>query len=481
MIGRHYALIHSKLNTPCSRNSTKLALEQSNGFNPRVGPGILLRYLLGNAAAIRTVAQSRAAFGTGIVLVLLTTIPRNYDQTFIGESPWRWIFGSLVFSLISGTWLYLMAYGNVRLHLAAKESRPPHWKAWPAFMGLFWLTAPIAWIYAIPVEHFMSSLDAAQANVLFLGIVSVWRVALMIRVLHVLSGTPVWITTLWVLTAALGEVFLLTFFGGTFARALAAGMGGMRNSPEEEVIMSVLGTALSVSFWGFPILLLVSVLLNCNFDVQQKLSDLPTRNTDRMHWRWLAVCALAWIAVAILPQQQVQLNAEVDRLTAAENYTGAIEFLSLHTPDEFAPSRQLPPKPFEREVFKQLPQFMDQLRPDHPAWVRAHFMRRLDEFCTHFQSRGHVAESDRIRWIANRLRRVGRMGHQDCKPLVHGLAKLSEGREWVRTNNTLIPGLEFYVAGFHGRTNGSTRPKPEVLADWREMTQVINRIKASHE
>ena len=50
------------------------------------------------------------------------------------------------------------------------------------------MTAPLAWIYAIPVERFLGAYEATQANLWMLGIVSVWRIVLMIRVVSVLFG-----------------------------------------------------------------------------------------------------------------------------------------------------------------------------------------------------------------------------------------------------------------------------------------------------
>jgi uncharacterized membrane protein len=303
----------------------------------------------------------------------------------------------------------------------------------------------------------------------FLGIVSFWRVALMIRVLQVLCKTPVWVASLWVLTAALGEVLAV------------AGMGGMRNSLEEEEVLSVLGTAFMVSLWGFPILAVASAVLSSQFDMRCQLADLPPRNEDRVRWRWLLVVALFWIAVAVYPQQQVRLNAEVDRRVEAEDYCGAIEFLSIHTPDEFAPARQLPPKPFEHEIFEQLPRFFDQLSPEHPAWVRAHFMQRLDEFSTHFQPRREGAESNRIQRIANRISWLGQKNSPRFKLLFEGMARLPEGREWVRTNNSFVPGLQSYVAELEGRTNKASLPTLQVRNAWRAVTQTIDRIKESSE
>ena len=67
--------------------------------------GIWIRYLFGQADAIRQVVASGAALWTGIALVLLTAIPRNYDQTLLSENPLLWIFGPLLFSLVSGSFL----------------------------------------------------------------------------------------------------------------------------------------------------------------------------------------------------------------------------------------------------------------------------------------------------------------------------------------------------------------------------------------
>src|SRR5690606_29398394 len=133
-------------------------------MNPIVWAG----YLLGRGTAIRELAENRATIWVGIILVLLTSIIRNYDQTFILEKPFFWLFGALLFSLVSGTWLYLIVYtGFVRSAAADADGvKPEFWGRWRTFMGLFWMTAPVAWLYAIPVERFFDSLTAAKANLL---------------------------------------------------------------------------------------------------------------------------------------------------------------------------------------------------------------------------------------------------------------------------------------------------------------------------
>ncbi|MBY0231406.1 MAG: hypothetical protein K2W96_19145 [Gemmataceae bacterium] len=50
-----------------------------------------------------------------------------------------------------------------------------------SFLGLFWMTAPLAWLYPIPYDRFLSYEAAIDANVATLGLVALWRVLLTMR------------------------------------------------------------------------------------------------------------------------------------------------------------------------------------------------------------------------------------------------------------------------------------------------------------
>src|SRR5204862_7253608 len=116
--------------------------------------------MFGAASAIREVASNRAALWTGIVLVLLTGIARNYDQSYFLKTP-MWLIGPLAFSFFSGTFLYgILVRGLARRHFPEGHQKGGQWVT---FMAAFWMTAPIAWLYAIPVERFLNSYHAAQA------------------------------------------------------------------------------------------------------------------------------------------------------------------------------------------------------------------------------------------------------------------------------------------------------------------------------
>jgi hypothetical protein len=86
------------------------------------------------------VACSLSAIWTGIALTLLTAFARNYDQTFIAEKPFHWFFGPLLFSLVSGSWIYVIWYQFcARKHFSADTHAAD--SSWRGFMGTFWMTA----------------------------------------------------------------------------------------------------------------------------------------------------------------------------------------------------------------------------------------------------------------------------------------------------------------------------------------------------
>jgi hypothetical protein len=216
-------------------------------------------FLFGKASAIRDVARNRAALGTALILVVLTGVARNYDQDYFRETP-MWLIGPLVFSFFSGSFLYwVLIVCFARRHFEETDQAA---NQWPSFMALFWMTAPIAWLYAIPVERFLDSYRAAQANIVLLSIVSIWRVLLMSRIMAVLFEIGFFRALAWVLMAAALEVICVevldVFFNGSLSRRILASMAGMRNAPEEALLGSVLGT---VWLWSWVVLAVCLVAL----------------------------------------------------------------------------------------------------------------------------------------------------------------------------------------------------------------------------
>ena len=256
----------------------------------------LLYYQFGNAEAIRRVAGNRYLVAVGAALVLITSVPRNYDQTYIGEVPW-WPVIPLLFSFVSGSFLFLVLN---RGFIKDAEGEPARSKYW-MFLGLFWMTAPVAWLYGIPVERFMDGRGAAVANLWLLGIVAAWRVALMTRVMSVVYQIP-WVRAGgWVLLGACLEVAIVLFFTG-FGEALGRGMAGMRNSAEQDLIISVLVPVFWICLLAVPLLLIVMILA-LTFTETPRIAELPS--SRRVPWIILSLCGLAWAGISVVPQREL--------------------------------------------------------------------------------------------------------------------------------------------------------------------------------
>jgi hypothetical protein len=335
----------------------------------------VVQYPFGFADAIRAAAVSRAAFPTGLVLVLLTAVARSYDQTWIGEKPVLWLLGPLLFSLVSGTWLFLVTYaGFVRKYWPEAERSIGVWKDWRAFMGLFWLTAPVAWLYAIPVERFLDSLNAARANVALLLVVSLWRVVLFSRVIQVISGARYPTALMWVLLPASIEA-MVVLVPNSMGEAIARGMGGLRHSPEEDVLLAAVEIVVTVALYSVIVCAVGSYLLRPRFPTTR----LPPTQVGGPPWTLLAGCAVFWLVAAFWAQPSTARSARVDALVRQGQYLEAMDFLRLQSPDAFAPARPLPPKAYEHDTFRHLAGLLAEAEEDEPAWIQAHFRQRLDE------------------------------------------------------------------------------------------------------
>ncbi len=437
-----------------------------------------LRYLLGQGRAIREVAESRSALWTGIGLVLLTAIARNYDQTFIGEKPFLWLFGPLLFSVVSGTWLYIVVYGwFVRRGTAdADGHKPAFWSGWRCFMGLFWMTAPVAWLYAIPVERFYDSIAAAKLNLCLLAIVSFWRVALMARVFQVMAGAPFVMGLVWVLLASAVEVCVVVLFGGSFAKRIMAGMGGMRNSPEEEILYKAMSTVFTVAFWAVPVAL-VTALLWRPFG---RLTPLPGLQPRPIAWGSLTTLALFWVVVAIMPQRELVNSVAVERLIASGQARAALDYLGKRDRTDFAPARILPPRPYERELFEQLPACFDVLQSADPIWVRRHLLRRLDEMMVHYGPRWNprtrlesLPPEEQIQHIVDGVEWHGPDAEGLLK-LVNGVERIPEGQAWLATNKTFLQALQQTVNDPDVRKSSKAKSETEQMADWLSLS---NRLR----
>jgi hypothetical protein len=336
----------------------------------------ILRYLFGDAAAIRRVASSLVALPVGLLLVVSAGAARNYDQVYFGDSI-QWFAFPLIFSLVSGAWILIFvgtAWSGASLGGKAGAER---WRRKLAsYCGLFWMTAPIAWLYAIPVERWFDPVTAARYNVTLLAIVSVWRVLLFSRVVSVVGSMPYWRALGRVLVPASVEVMVVAFVFG-IGPSILSSMGGLRNSPAEDVKLGAVSTALNLALVA---LIAGGVLwvIGANVGRPAPPRTIANDRPGQVPWVFLALTAIFWCLVSLKPQREQRLSREAARLAKAEDWPGLVAFLSKHQKEEFAPSVVLPPSPWKYEGARALPSMLGALTPQTPQWIRDMTIASLD-------------------------------------------------------------------------------------------------------
>jgi hypothetical protein len=263
-----------------------------------VTPLTLIRFLAGQRSAILDVAASPYSLVLGGVLVLSAGFAREYDGEDLLHEPWHLLIPHGA-SLLTSFLLYVL----VRLTGIGKAPQlPAFFRGFPMFLRLYWMTAPLAWLYAIPFERWMSPGEATLWNLRLLGIVSVWRVALMIRVIGVVYGAgPLWRVIATVLL--FGDAVMLIAIRFVPVPVLHM-MGGVRMTESEQL---VLGTTLLLQIVGFPALFILLTMTLA--PTSAPWTPMIFSERSRVHgtsWLLAALSILIWPFILPVTQPECQ-------------------------------------------------------------------------------------------------------------------------------------------------------------------------------
>ena len=303
-------------------------------------PFTVLRYLVGDRESILRLARSRWTLAIGAALVLTASLARNYDGKYLpgeGEAMLHGIVVSVGNSFLLFSIFYLLAM--------AKRSggvRPPFGRGYLSFLGLFWLTSPMAWFYAVPYERFLPPVDAISANLWTLAIVSVWRVGLMTRVLSVLWQTRPVPTLL--LVAFYGDA--LVFAAASLMEApLMDFMGGLQHSPEDAHLAGVQFSTVVLSTLAAPVLLIAALI---GLKWLKPIWSLARAAKDERPSRGLVAITVAavlvWIPLLLYAQPQQANRFRAESLLRSGNVKEALAFMAGRKRAEFPPIWDPPPR-----------------------------------------------------------------------------------------------------------------------------------------
>jgi len=191
---------------------------------------------------------------------------------------------------------------------------PSFFAGYRCFLGLFWMTAPLAWLYAIPYERFLPAGQATAANLWTLGLVAAWRVVLISRVFSVLLGHRL-----------VGAFCIVMVFGDTVALlAIAASplnilamMGGIHYTESQQVIYF---TGRNLFCWGactLPIWLCAAIAFLFTGKPAWQAPLQGAEGKAPAHRGGLLYLALAslgiWVILLPFPQKEQQLRYRVEQ------------------------------------------------------------------------------------------------------------------------------------------------------------------------
>lgn len=337
----------------------------------------LLLYLIGNRQAILDIAADRRAVGIGFLFVLSAAFAREYDGEDLLHEPW-YLLIPVGASVLASFILFSVAFATCA---DRAPQGPTFFRAYRSFLALFWMTAPLAWLYAVPYERFLSLGDAVRANYFTLALVALWRVCLMIRVLCVISTYD-----------GLTSVLLVLSFAGVSASIAAFAtpitlvdvMGGIRYTESERALRSIFNTIASFACCTTPILVPITM-------IRLSLIGFPCWKVDAVQGKSSATCGSrllllatmsvgVWIIVLPFTQPEQILRYRVERAFAAGQISEALDIMSAHAPSDFPPYWDPPPRN-KRSIVARLPleQVLATVVANPPAaWVREVYLEKAD-------------------------------------------------------------------------------------------------------
>lgn len=332
--------------------------------------GTLLRFLFGNREAILTIAGARRAIWVGLLFVMAAGLAREYDGEDLLHEPWHLLI-PLGASLGSCAVLFLLV--QIVVASGAKRSLLVQFRE---FLTLYWMTAPLALLYGIPFERFLLPGPATEMNLYLLGLVALWRVVLITRVLTVLYGMRWW--GAFPLVMLFADTVLLVVLYFTPLPILSI-MGGIRLSESERVLQGITLIVGTLGRMTWPVWLLWAIAGSVTPVNHAETTSGEERTAVARHLWGLGFAAIAmWLPFLPHTQREQQLRRQVERDLKGGRIAEALMLMSAHEPDDFPPHWDPPPRVAYGESTPNIQDINKHLNDVSVApWVRDVFVGKL--------------------------------------------------------------------------------------------------------
>ncbi len=307
------------------------------------------------------------------MFVISAGLAREYDQEYLVREPWYVLLPMAASLVVSG--LIFVAVGLATRWRTDGSSVPA---AYGSFLALFWMTAPLAWLYAIPYERFLDPATATEANLWTLAVVAAWRVVLITRVISVWAHMhPVAAFFIVMLPADIAALIM----NELSPVPLPAVMGGVRASDVDAMIWSAKMTVTTLGVLSLPVWIVGALwVLIARNDTRRLTTRASQRCPAARSLNWVAIASLLiWPFPLLATQQEQRLRWQVESRFRQGDIRGGLDAMSAREPRDFPPMWHPPGR---YGYSQQTVDFFDvaAVIADHPtsAWVRAAYVGQFD-------------------------------------------------------------------------------------------------------
>lgn len=160
-------------------------------------------------------------------------------------------------------------------------------------------------------------------------------------------------------------------------------------------------------------------------------------------------------------------------------YREALDYLAARQPGDFAPAVPLPPKPFETELFVQLPGCLPVVRAEDPAWLRAHLVGRMDPLVDHLANAAHFhrrPREDLIVHFADPPHFDRALTAKALLDVVDGLHRLPEGRNWLQAHPEFVRSIKASASSRSLAQGGGYVSPTSTESEWKTLAERLESL-----
>ncbi|TWU47334.1 hypothetical protein Poly51_51340 [Rubripirellula tenax] len=332
--------------------------------------------LVGVRTSIHRVIHARRGWLFTGFLVCTAALGREYDGISLLHQPAD-LLGSFAASLLLSSVLFLWFWAGLN---ACKIRLVGPWKHAVVFLTGYWLTAPLAWIYAVPVESMTDEVTALRYNLTALSVVSIWRVLLFARVTSIQFRIPFAVSLFWILVPCMVIAFFALI---NSIMSMVSIMGGIRLTTTQQMIVDFQGVILGGVWWSFLPVVIAAIALTVwmrrKGGGRRVARTLP--NVSAASWAIPLAVLGVLIVGAIRFQPALSLAHQVDAKLLDGSIADAIAMMDQHNEGDFP--RTWDPQPqysMRTESKPSIGEISKALRNEQPAsWVVDRMMVQADE------------------------------------------------------------------------------------------------------